>query len=123
LAGRHVPPTDEATAAVFADARAGDPVALAAARGVAEPLGRAIASLVNVLNPHRVLLGGFLSEVLDIARPELQQALDRFALHAHVHTVQLTQPRFGSDSALLGAAEVAFTSLLADPVTAAALSA
>lgn len=123
LAGRRVPPTDEATAAVFADARAGDPVALAAARGVAEPLGRAIASLVNVLNPHRVLLGGFLSEVLDIARPELQRALDRFALHAHVHTVQLAQPRFGRDSALLGAAEVAFTSLLADPVTASALSA
>jgi predicted NBD/HSP70 family sugar kinase len=88
---------------------------------VAEPLGRAIASLVNLLNPHRVLLGGFLSDVLDVARPEIQLALERFTLHAHVHSVELAQPRFGSDSALLGAAEVAFTSLLADPLTAAAL--
>lgn len=123
LAGRPLPPTDEAVEELFADARSGDPVALTAVRRVAEPLGRAIASLVNTLNPQRVLLGGSLSEVLDIARPEIEASLERYALETPARSVQLMQPAFGGDSALLGAAEIAFASLLADPLAAATLPA
>jgi predicted NBD/HSP70 family sugar kinase len=118
-AGRPLPPTDEATAAVFADARAGDPQALAGARTVAAALGRAIASLVNTFNPQRVLLGGYLSELLDIARPEIERALRDYALEAPGRHVQLDHPTFGEDSALLGAAELAFAGLLADPLAIA----
>jgi predicted NBD/HSP70 family sugar kinase len=117
LAGRPQPPTDEATAAVFADARHNDTVALAAVRGVAEALGRAIATLVNTINPQRVMLGGYLSELLDIARHEVEYALREYALDAPGRQVQLMQPTFGADSALLGAAELAFADLLADPLT------
>jgi predicted NBD/HSP70 family sugar kinase len=120
LAGRPQPPTDAATAAVFADARRSDATALAAVRGVAESLGRAIASLVNTLNPQLVMLGGYLSELLDLARPEVELALREYALEAPGHTVQLVHPTFGGDSALLGAAELAFAELLADPLTTAA---
>lgn len=119
LAGRPQPPTDEATAAVFADARRNDSAALAAVRGVAEALGRAIATLVNTVNPQRVMLGGYLSELLDIARPEVEYALREYALDAPGRHVQLMQPTFGADSALLGAAELAFAELLADPLTVA----
>jgi predicted NBD/HSP70 family sugar kinase len=119
LAGRPQPPTDEATAAVFADARRNDRCALAAVRGVAESLGRAIASLVNTLNPERVMLGGYLSELLDIARPEIELALKEYSLEAPWRKVQLIHPSFGADSALLGAAELAFASLLADPLATA----
>jgi predicted NBD/HSP70 family sugar kinase len=120
LAGRPQPPTDEATAAVFADARRNDAAALRAVRGVAESLGHAIASLVNTLNPQLVILGGYLSELLDIARPEVESALKEYALQAPGRTVQLVHPTFGGDSALLGAAELAFAELLADPLTTAA---
>ncbi len=89
LANRPQPPTDEATAAVFADARDGDARALAAVRGVAESLGRAIASLVNTLNPQLVVLGGYLSELLDIARPEIELALKEYALEAPWRHVEL----------------------------------
>jgi predicted NBD/HSP70 family sugar kinase len=116
LAGRPQPPSDEATAAVFADARRNDPVALTAVREVAESLGRAIASLVNTLNPQRVLLGGYLSELLDIAGPEIEAAVRRFAVESPGRTVELLHPTFGADSALLGAAEVAFAELLTDPL-------
>lgn len=123
LAGRNLPPSDEAVAAVFADARVGDGTALAAVRGVAEPLGRAIATLVNTLNPERVLLGGSLSDLLDLARAEIEKSLERYALESQRGSIQLLQPAFGSDSALLGAAEVGFAALLADPLAAAALPA
>jgi predicted NBD/HSP70 family sugar kinase len=116
-AGRHVPPTDEATAAVFAAARAGDAQALAAARQVADFLGRTVATLVNTLNPQRVLLGGYLSDLLDVARPEIERSLCAYALDAPGKTVQLMQPGFGTDSALIGAAEVAFGGLLAHPLS------
>jgi predicted NBD/HSP70 family sugar kinase len=119
LAGRPQPPTDAGTAAVFADARRGDPCALAAVRGVADSLGRALASLVNTLNPQRVMLGGYLSELLDIARPEIELALKEYALEAPGRHVKLGQPSFGDDSALLGAAELAFANLLADPLATA----
>lgn len=120
LAGREQPPSDEATAAVFADARAGDQVALNAVRGVAESLGRAIASLVNTLNPQSVMLGGHLSELLDIARADVERTLFEHTLEARGAHVQLIHPSFGADSALLGAAELAFADLLADPLMVAA---
>ena len=119
LAGRPQPPTDEATAAVFADARRNDQAALLAVRGVAQALGRAIAALVNTVNPQCVILGGYLSDLLDLARHEVEYALREYALDAPGQHVQLMQPSFGADAALLGAAELAFADLLADPLTVA----
>jgi predicted NBD/HSP70 family sugar kinase len=118
LAGRDQPPSDEATAAVFADARGGNDAALAAVREVAESLGRAIAGLVNTLNPQCVMLGGYLSELLDLARSDVERTLFEHTLEAHGGHVQLIAPLFGADSALLGAAELAFAALLADPLSA-----
>jgi len=119
IAGRPQPPSEAATAAVFADARTADKVALAAVREVAESLGRAIASLVNTLNPEQIVLGGYLSELLDLARPEIEAALVRYTMAAPGRRVRLVQPAFGADAALFGAAEVAFAGLLADPLAAA----
>jgi predicted NBD/HSP70 family sugar kinase len=121
LAGRPLPATDAAVAALFTDARAGDARALAAARSVADALGRAIANLLNTLNPQRIVLGGSLAQLLDVARTELEASVEKYALEAPTHIVQLVAPALGKDSALLGAAEIAFTELLADPVSAALL--
>ncbi|MDQ2797775.1 MAG: ROK family transcriptional regulator [Actinomycetota bacterium] len=118
MAGRELPPTDEVVAEVFAAARGGDSTALAAVRGIADPLGRAIGNLVNTLNPQRVLMGGTLSLVLDLARPEIQASLEHNALDAPAQSVELIQPAFGADSPLIGAAEIAFATLLNDPLGA-----
>lgn len=115
-----MPPTDESVAALYADALAGDATAVAAARGIAEPLGRIIGSLVNTLNPQRVLLGGSLSPLLDVARPEIEASVEHYALEAPGVSVELIQPRFGTDAPLVGASEIAFADLLADPVAALA---
>jgi predicted NBD/HSP70 family sugar kinase len=120
LAGRDEPPSNAATAAVFADARAGDATALTAVREVAESLGLALASLVNTLNPHCAVLGGYLAELLDIARPDIERSLFEHTLEAHGGHLELIEPWFGADAALFGAAEVAFSDLLADPLAGAA---
>jgi predicted NBD/HSP70 family sugar kinase len=78
-------------------------------------LGRAIANLLNILNPERVLLGGSLGEILELGRLEVEAAVERYAFGGASPGVALRLTAFGGDSALLGAAEVAFTALLADP--------
>jgi predicted NBD/HSP70 family sugar kinase len=75
---------------------------------------------VNTLNPQRVILGGSLAGVLQIARPEIEHALEQYAFDPG-HPVELVLPRFGDDSALLGAAELAFADLLDDPVSGRAV--
>jgi predicted NBD/HSP70 family sugar kinase len=114
LAGREEAPTEASVGALFEAARAGDEKALAAVRTAAGWLGLAVGNLVNTLNPQRVILGGSLSGVLDLARPEIERALEHYAFDPG-HPVELTVPRFGADSALLGAAELAFLDLLEDP--------
>lgn len=117
LVRRDVAPTEENVTAVFRDAGEGDVRALDAVRTVAEWLGQAIGTVVNTLNPQRVILGGSLSNVLELARPEIEHALEQYAFDPG-HPVELTLPRFGADSALLGAAELAFAEVLDDPFSA-----
>jgi predicted NBD/HSP70 family sugar kinase len=115
LAGRRFPPTVDDVAALFADAHAGDERAAAAVRTVAEALGRAVADMVNVLNPERVILGGSLAEVFHFAGEDVAESVRRNAMATAPEMVQLCTPGLGEDSSLLGAAELAFTQLLADP--------
>jgi len=115
-AGVRGPANDERVHRVLEQARAGKQKAAAAVSDVADALGRGIASLVNTLNPQLVVLGGSLSDILELGRADLERSLARYALDAPGETVQLAAPSLGTDSALLGAAEIAFEALLDNPV-------
>ena len=56
---------------VLASARAGQPGALSAIRAVASSIGRGVAGLVNGLDPHLVVVGGFGPGLLHIAADEV----------------------------------------------------
>jgi predicted NBD/HSP70 family sugar kinase len=118
LAGRDEPASAAAAARVFADATSGDACAAAAIRTVGDALGRVLASLVNTLNPQRILLGGSLAAILDFAPEHITAALDQHVLGGLHGPLELLAPQLGEDSTLLGAAELAFGRLLADPLTA-----
>jgi predicted NBD/HSP70 family sugar kinase len=107
------------SAAVFAAARGGDAAALQVVRGVAVALGRTVASLANTLNPDCIVLGGYLAELLDVARVDIERALHQRTFESSGRDLRLLPPALGSDSMLLGAAELAFAGLLADPLTVA----
>jgi predicted NBD/HSP70 family sugar kinase len=108
----------ENVARLFADAEAGDRSALGAVTTVAGWLGRAIAELMNVFNPERVVLGGSLAGVLATAPVALQAAVEENRISTIGCSADLRPAELGDDGALLGAAERAFSALLADPVTA-----
>ncbi|MFC4016450.1 ROK family protein [Micromonospora sp. GCM10011542] len=114
-AGRQ-PGGPEVVAEVLRAATDGEPAALAAVERVADWLGFGVANLVNVVNPDAVVFGGSLREVYTIGAATVRRRLDTMALPASREHVRLLAAALGRDAALIGAAELAFDKLLADPL-------
>jgi len=105
----------EALDAVLDEAAAGSTVAIAALEETGRWLGIGLAGLVNLLNPELVVLGGRFGRIHPYVKDSIEQELDRHALAAPRGLVRIVPARLGADASLLGAAEVAFEALLADP--------
>lgn len=101
--------------AVIRDAEAGSEVALAALDDIGRWLGIGLAGLVNVLNPELIVLGGLFSRTFRYIVPAIERGLDRRALPAPRALVRIVPAALGENAPLLGAAELAFEPLLADP--------
>lgn len=114
-AGRSPQAGREAFEALLAEAEAGVPAALDAFNDTARWLGIGLAGIVNVLNPSLVLLGGRLTASYPYVRSTLEAELDRRVLRASRRLVRVVPTSLGDDAPLLGAAELAFGPLLADP--------
>ncbi|MFC6019571.1 ROK family protein [Plantactinospora solaniradicis] len=96
----------------------GDANAQAAIRQVGDWLGFGVANLVNIFNPGVVIFGGTLRDVYLAAAARVRSRLNSLALPAAREQVRLRTPQLGEDAALIGAAELAFEHLLADPLDA-----
>ena len=114
-AGRPSEGGSDAFEAVLADARVGEPDALAAFAETGRWLGIGLAGIVNILNPELVVLGGRLSASYPFVRSTLEAELDRRVLRASRRIMHVVTTSLGADAPLLGAAELAFEPLLADP--------
>ncbi len=101
--------------AVLEEARAGSTVALGAFDAVARWLGIGLAGLVNVFNPRLVVLGGLFGRAHPFLIGALESELDRRTLPGPRALIRIVPARLGVDAPLLGAAELAFEPLLADP--------
>jgi predicted NBD/HSP70 family sugar kinase len=108
---------------VFAAAGQGEPAALAGLHGVVIWLARGLASLVNILDTDLVILGGTLAGLLPAVGPALKAELASLTTLTSRHPVPVVASGLGEDSALVGAAEIAFESLLADPLDVSPLAA
>ena len=78
-------------------------------------LAVALRNAINTLNPQRVLLGGFLSALFAVAPEHLIGLVSQQALRASGKDVELARAELGADILTVGAAELAFTGLFADP--------
>jgi predicted NBD/HSP70 family sugar kinase len=114
-AGRPADGGRDALDAVLDEAAAGSPVALNALEETGHWLGVGLAGLVNLLNPELVVLGGRFGRIHPYVADSIEEELDRHALAAPRALVRIVPARLGADASLLGAAEVAFEALLADP--------
>lgn len=94
----------------------GDAMAQTALRQVGDWLGFGVANLVNIFNPELVIFGGTLRDVYLSSAAQVRGRLTRMALVASREHVRLRTPSLGDDATLLGAADLAFEPLLADPL-------
>ena len=101
--------------AVFASATEGDERSVAAVHTVAIWLGRGLANVVNCFNPQAIVVGGTLAEIVRIDRGTVEAELDVRAMTASRAGMQLLLPGLDQDSALIGASELAFQTLLTAP--------
>jgi predicted NBD/HSP70 family sugar kinase len=116
LAGRPAGGGLDGVRAVLAAAAEGDRAAANAVRHVATWLGRGAANVVNSFNPEVVILGGALADIYAVASDAVHEAMDTYALAPPREGLRVITPAFGNDSSLVGAAELAFGPLLADPL-------
>jgi predicted NBD/HSP70 family sugar kinase len=112
--------TDGDVEDVLRAAAKGEDTALKAVQSLAQSLGFAVANMVNLLNPRLVVMGGSLEDVLALAQEQVETALDQHAMAAARSMVELRASGLGEDGSLLGAAELAFGPLMADPLSAVA---
>jgi predicted NBD/HSP70 family sugar kinase len=96
-----------------------DPAVLAEVDRQIGFLAVALRNAINILNPQRVLLGGFLSALYAVAPDRLDELVAEQSLRASGEAVELTRAELGADILTVGAAELAFTGLFADPASLA----
>ncbi len=108
-----------ASARLLDEAEAGDAGALAAVREVALPLGTGLASLVNLVDPDRVVLGETLARVWRLVPGEISSRVAARAFLDRLRKVTI-EPAALSHAPLIGAAELALEPLLRDPRAARA---
>jgi predicted NBD/HSP70 family sugar kinase len=103
---------DEFEHALFAST---DPSVRAEVDRQLEHLGVALGTVINVLNPELVVLGGFLGSLFAIDPDQLETTIDASSLRASRESVRIRRAQLGSNLLMVGAAELAFGPLLGDP--------
>jgi predicted NBD/HSP70 family sugar kinase len=97
------------------EAAAGRRPALAALELAGTALGRAIATVVNVVDADTVVLGGVQARLARWTLPFVQAEVDRHAVVAGLHPVQVLVGALGQESASLGGATSVVRRIIADP--------
>jgi predicted NBD/HSP70 family sugar kinase len=115
LAGRPTGGGGVEVDAVLREADAGSPAALTALDHVGRWLGIGLAGLINIFDPELIVLGGTFGRIHPFIAEVLEAELDRRALAGPRRLVRIVPAILGADAPLLGAAELAFEPLLADP--------
>lgn len=82
-------------------------------------LGVALGGAINILNPRLIILGGFLGSLYALDPDRLHRVVARHALPVSGHDVTISRPELGANILMVGAAELAFAQILADPAGSA----
>jgi N-acetylglucosamine repressor len=103
---------------LIARARGGDPKAAAAVQATARYLGLGLASVINVLDPGRLYIGGEITAAWDLVEPTMRAALAERALLPGAATTVIRPVSAGEFPRLQGAAALVTAPAFAAPVVA-----
>lgn len=100
--------------ALLSAAQAGDPAATTAIRNAGTYMGIAVANLLNLMNPARVILGGALTRAGELLREPLMQAVQARALFSTVESSRVVLSQIGPHAVAKGAATLVLQAALND---------
>ncbi|MBK7701846.1 MAG: ROK family protein [bacterium] len=95
-------------------ALAGDPLALQVAQEAAAHLGRAVAGLLNIMNPSLVIIGGDLARLGDLLLDPLRETVKVRTLVSSVTAAEIRASDLGERAVAIGAATLVLKAALAD---------
>lgn len=84
-------------------AKAGDPVARRIFTRMGEYIGIGMASVVNLLNPERIIVGGGVADAGDILLNPLKETIKNRAMKIAGETVQVVPAQLGNTAGVIGA--------------------
>lgn len=113
--GMHAADADELERALSAAVEAGDPAVVAEVDRQTRFLATALRTATNVFDPQLIVLGGFLGALHGLDPERLPRLVGEQALAASAERLAIVRSGLGSDILMIGAAELAFGPLLADP--------
>jgi glucokinase len=93
---------------VYQAGLAGDELSLEVFRRMGVYLGIGLASLVNLLNPEIIIIGGGLADGWELFAQHMHQQVIERAFPLPARRVKITRAECGDDAGLLGAARLAF---------------
>ncbi|HEY0426691.1 MAG TPA: ROK family protein [Pyrinomonadaceae bacterium] len=96
---------------VFEAGKNDDALALEVFRQVGFYLGVAITSLINILNPEIVVIGGGASAGWELFSPHMCKTIRERAYGGRYEQTKIARGKLGDDAGILGAAHLAFDSL------------
>lgn len=96
-------------------ANARDPLASRVVQEAAEHLGTVVASLLNLMNPSAVILGGSLCRLRDRVLIPVREAVMRRTFVSAVASSEILTSALGDRAIAIGAATMVLESVLADP--------
>jgi glucokinase-like ROK family protein len=97
---------------VLAAARAGDPGVLSVFREAGTYIGIAVANLINVFNPKRVILGGLVSQAPAEFLEAIKQAAELHAFGIPWQAADIVVAELGQDAVAIGAAALLLSAYL-----------
>lgn len=102
-------------AAILRDHAAGDPIVRLVLDEAGEYLGLALANLINIISPRRIVLGGSLARLAPGLLAAAHRSLERNALAAIIRDVEIVVSDMGDDAAPMGGIALALQQFLDDP--------
>lgn len=95
---------------MFQAGKNGDELALEVFRQMGFYLGVAITSLLNILNPEIIVIGGGASAGWELFAPQMQETVCRRAYGGSAVRAKIMRGELGDDAGISGAARLAFDS-------------
>ncbi len=96
-------------------ADAGDQEAIDSFAEAGQAMGQGFASLINIFNPEKIILGGPLSLAGDYLIPAVRETVNKHALPEIKDQAEVCLSNFGPDASLIGAVAIVIDDILAHP--------